>query len=115
MYEQAIARGIVGLVEEERDRMGGRRIDAVHIQVGELSGVTSDVLRSSFASATASTSLAGTKLVVEDVPVRVKCPHCSAPRGVHSQEDFRCVVCDTPSLEVLSGRELAVIAFEVEA
>lgn len=115
MHEQAIARGIAGLIEEERDRLGGRRIDAVRVQVGRLSGVLPDALRSSFASVTAATSLAGTRLVVEDVPVRVRCPHCGAPRGVHSQQDLRCVVCDTPAVDVVSGRELAVVAFEIDA
>lgn len=115
MHELSIAMNIIDMVTEESHRLGGPRVEAVHLRIGQLSGVVHEALRSSFELATEGTPLAGVRVVIEDVPIQVQCAVCGAPRLIRSVRDFRCVECDTPSAEVVAGRELLITALEVQA
>jgi hydrogenase nickel incorporation protein HypA/HybF len=114
MHELSIAMSIVDLAEEESARLGGARITAVHLRLGLLSGVVKDALLSSFEMACEDTPLAGSRLIVEEVPVLVFCRTCDARRPVHSTQLFCCSECGTPTGEVVQGKELLVVGLEVE-
>jgi hydrogenase nickel incorporation protein HypA/HybF len=114
MHELSIAMSIVDLAQEESDRLGGPQIRAVHLRLGLLSGVVKEALLSSYEIACEDTPLAGSRLVVEEVPVLVFCRKCDAQRAVHSTQMFCCSECGTPTGEVVQGRELAVVGLEVE-
>lgn len=113
MHELSIALGIVDAAAEEAGRRGGR-IAAVHLKVGALSGVVPAALRSAFELARGQEpSVAAAELVVEDIPVAAYCPACAAERAVPFPE-LRCPACGTPTPEVVRGRELEVVALEIE-
>ena len=114
MHELSIAMSIVDLAQEEVDRRSGAKIIAVHLRLGLLSGVVKDALLSSYEMACANTSLEGSRLVVEEVPVIVFCRNCDAQRPVHSAQMFCCSHCGTPTGEVVQGKELMVVGLEVE-
>jgi hydrogenase nickel incorporation protein HypA/HybF len=59
--------------------------------------------------------LAGSRLVIQDAPVIVYCPTCQAERALSSIQSFVCPVCDTPTPELVRGRELEVVGLEIEA
>jgi hydrogenase nickel incorporation protein HypA/HybF len=113
MHELSIALSIVDMVEEESERLGGGRIAAVHLKLGALSGIVKEALLCSFDLACENTVLAGSALVIEDVPIVVHCPRCDARRAVHSIQCFRCAECGEPAADVLEGRELMVTALEI--
>ena len=112
MHELSIALSILDAVEEEAGRHDGR-IAAVHLKLGPLSGVVKDALVSAFDLAREGTPFAGAELVVVEVPVTSYCPGCATVRTLPSIQDLRCPECGTPIPEVLSGRELEVVALEV--
>ena len=114
MHELSIAMSIVDLAQEEADRRGGVQIKAVHLRLGLLSGVVKDALLFSYEMACEGTPLAGSQLVVEEVPVLVFCSHCDARRPVHSTRLFCCSECGTPTGDVVQGKELLVVGLEVE-
>jgi hydrogenase nickel incorporation protein HypA/HybF len=114
MHELSIALGIVDVVTEEAERQAGRVV-AVHLKLGPLSGVFKDALASAYELAREGTELAGAELVVEETIVRVHCPACLTARELPSVLEFLCPVCGTPTPEVLAGRELEVVAIEVES
>jgi hydrogenase nickel incorporation protein HypA/HybF len=113
MHELSIAMSIVDMVEEESTRLGGKQIAAVHLKLGALSGVVKAALLSSYDLACENTVLAGSALVIEDVPIVVLCPRCNAPRPVQSIQCFCCAECGQPTADVLEGRELLVTALEI--
>jgi len=113
MHELSIAISIVELAQEESKRLGAERIEAVHLRVGALAGIVKDSLLFSYEMAVQDTELAGSRLVIEDVPALVHCPRCQAPRPIASPQSFVCAVCGTPAFDVLSGRDLQVTALEV--
>jgi hydrogenase nickel incorporation protein HypA/HybF len=113
MHELSIAISIVELAEEEAERRGVQ-IEAVHLKLGALSGVAKDALLSCYEMACENTPLQGSRLVVEDVPVVIFCPKCQARRPLPSVQLFCCPECGTPCSEVVQGKELEVVALEIQ-
>ncbi len=115
MHELSIAMSIVNMAEAEAARRGNPQVKAIYLKLGALSGVVKEALLSSFAMACEDTPLRGSRLVVEDVPVVVFCPACKSKRTVKSIQWFACPECGTPASEVLQGKELELVALELEA
>jgi hydrogenase nickel incorporation protein HypA/HybF len=114
MHELSIAMSIVDLAEEESQTRGGLRVNAVHLRLGALAGVVRDALLSSYEIACQDTALAGSRLVIEDVPGIVYCPACAAARPVRGSEWFCCSTCGAMASEIVQGKELEVVSLEVE-
>jgi hydrogenase nickel incorporation protein HypA/HybF len=114
MHELSIAMSLVDLACQEAERVRGRVI-ALHIKVGPLSGVFKDALLSSYEIASYDTSLQGSQLIIEDVPIVIYCPQCRAERTVGSMQRFCCCVCSAPASEILCGKELELVSLELES
>ena len=113
MHELAIAMGIVdAALDEARER--GVHVTAVHLRLGALSGVVKDALLFSYEVACQDTPLAGSRLIVEEVPVIVFCPRCKDTRVLSSVQSFFCPECNTPTMDIRKGKELEVFALEVD-
>jgi hydrogenase nickel incorporation protein HypA/HybF len=113
MHELSIAMSIVELAEEEVERLGVH-VNAVHWKLGALSGVVKEALLSCYEMACENTPLQGSRLLVEDVPVAIFCPRCQAQRPLSSMQMFCCQECGTPCSEIVQGKELEVVALEIQ-
>lgn len=113
MHELSIALSIVEMAEEEARRRSAQ-VNAVHLKLGTLSGVVKEALLFSYDLACEGTALEGSRLVIEEVPTVVYCPVCKEERGLPSIQSFCCPVCDGPTPEVLQGKELEVVALEIQ-
>ena len=113
MHELSIAMGIVEAASEEAQKRGVQ-VSGVHLRLGALSGVVKDALLFSYEVACQDTPLAGSKLIVEDVPVVIFCPKCNDKRELVSMQSFACPECGTPTMNIVQGKELEVFALEVE-
>src|ERR1700730_12810257 len=114
MHELSIAMSIVEMAQEEAQQRGGVRIEAVHLKLGALSGVVKEALLSSYEMACDDTPLKGSRLVVEEVPIVIFCPSCRAERPLGSVQLFCCPECGTPASQVTHGKELEVVALEIQ-
>jgi len=113
MHELSIAISIVDLAVEEAAARGNAEVLAVHLRLGSLSGVVKEALQSCYEMACRSTSLEGSRLLIEEVPVEVFCPQCRAPRRIPSVQYLCCPECGTPGSQVIHGKELEVVALEL--
>lgn len=113
MHELSIAMGIVEAAADEAQKRGVQ-VRAVHLRLGELSGVVKDALLFCYEVACQDTPLERTKLIVEDVPVVVFCPNCKDRRRLQSVQSFTCPDCGCPTGDIVQGKELEVFALEVE-
>ena len=104
---------IVDLAREEGERIGGR-VCAVHVRVGALAGVVKEALAFSYDIACQDTALEGSRLVIDEVPVRVFCPPCGVDRVLQSARVLCCGECGTPTPDVRDGRGLELVALEIE-
>jgi hydrogenase nickel incorporation protein HypA/HybF len=114
MHELSIAMSMIEMASEEATRRGGVSVNAVHLKLGALSGVVKEALLFSYAVACEGTSLEGSQLIIEDVPVVVYCQTCQAETTPVSLQQFCCAVCDAPTPDVLRGREMEVVALEIQ-
>jgi hydrogenase nickel incorporation protein HypA/HybF len=113
MHELSIAMSIVEMAQEEAERRSVQ-VDAVHLDLGALSGVVKEALLFSYEVACGGTLLEGSRLVVKDIPIEVYCPMCQMPKTLASMQWFCCPDCSTPTSEVIHGKELVVTALELK-
>ena len=114
MHELSIALSIVEMAEEQAARLGAARVNAIHLKLGPLSGVVKEALLSSYGLACEGTCLEGSHLLIDEVPVLVYCPTCQAERRLPSVQLFCCPLCNTPTPQIIHGKELEVVALEIE-
>ena len=112
MHELSIAMSIVDMAQEEAERRDVK-IDAVHLELGLLSGVVAEALLFSYGMACSGTRLEGSQLLIKEVPIEVYCPACKAQRILTSMQWFCCPECGTPTADVIHGKELVITALEV--
>lgn len=115
MHELSLAHGIVETANRALADSPGVRVSTVRLRVGRLSGVEPGALHFCYEVASAGTALEGSRLVIEEVPVAVWCPHCAREVELAGVQRFRCPDCDTPSGDVRRGKEIEVHALEVAA
>jgi hydrogenase nickel incorporation protein HypA/HybF len=107
MHELAIAESVVSSV---LDRTDGP-VCVVRLRVGRLSGVVPDALTFCFELATSGTRLEGATLEIEDQPGSARCRTCGVEFAM--ADAFLLCDCGSADVELLAGRELAVMSVEV--
>ncbi len=115
MHELSIAMSIVDIAAEELERQGGGAVVAVHLKLGPLSGVVKEALTSAFELAREGSPLENSTLEIEDVPIVVFCPQCQCEQPASSLQEMCCRTCGTLSPDIISGRELEIVAMEIES
>src|ERR1700722_1167991 len=114
MHELSIAMSVLDAVQEQSERQGGKRVTAVRLRVGPLSGVVVQALAGAFELAREGTEFADCRLEIEETAVMIRCPKCGVDRAVESIQLMACSVCGTASGDVGSGREREGYAMEIE-
>jgi hydrogenase nickel incorporation protein HypA/HybF len=112
MHELSIAMSIIDMAQEEAERRNVQ-VEAVHLELGALSGVVKEALLFSYEIACDGTLLEGSRLVVKDVPIEAFCPSCNQPKILTSMQWFHCPDCGTATSEILRGKELLITALEL--
>ncbi|KJS61438.1 hydrogenase maturation nickel metallochaperone HypA [Streptomyces rubellomurinus] len=112
MHEMSIAAAIVEQVERAAREHGVDTVAAVRVQIGELAGVVPAALDFCFELACAETLLAGAVLQSETVPARARCTPCGAEWDVGMPPELGCPDCAGSRTELLTGRELQILAVE---
>lgn len=113
MHELSIAYSVVETVENAALEAGASRVSAVRLKIGRLSGVVIDALRFSFEIAAENTLLAGARLEIEDVSIKVRCAPCQHDFTLKEAHIFRCPQCGEPTPNIIEGRELDIISVEL--
>ena len=102
------------MAEEQSERHGAAKVTAVYLKLGPLSGVVKVALENAFSLAREGTILENANLLIEQVPIVARCPKCVADRTLPSMQAFICPICQTPLSEIIHGKELEVVALEME-
>ena len=113
MHELSIAMSIVDMAQEEAE-LRSVQVDAVHLELGALSGVVKEALLFSYEVACGGTILEGSRLVVKDIPIEVFCPGCKLSKTLKSMQWFYCPDCGAATSEILHGKELVITALELK-
>lgn len=112
MHELSIAGNIAEMVRRETSDRELLRIEAITVRIGRMTDVNPDALTFGFEVITRDSELAGTKLIIEQVPAAALCKSCDQEFEIPGLS-FTCPNCGANSVEVIRGMELDIISLEV--
>ena len=114
MHEMGIALEVIRITTASiPEDTPDARVRRVNLVVGKLSAVVPDSLRFCFEIAAKDTPLAGAELVIEEMPVQIRCQACHTTWTV-AKPVFQCRKCGSGSVTIISGRELDIRSIEIE-
>jgi hydrogenase nickel incorporation protein HypA/HybF len=113
MHEMSLTMSVMQQVERCLVSFGPKaRVVRITLEVGRLRAVVPDAIRFCFQVVSEGTAADGADLVLEEIPVRVRCEPCQREWTVEDVQ-FLCPDCDGP-VSTLSGKELLLRSIEVE-
>jgi hydrogenase nickel incorporation protein HypA/HybF len=113
MHELAVCQALIEQVERVARQNDARRVVSIVITVGPLSGVEPQLLEHAYPLAAAGTIAEHASLVIETVPVRVRCRTCAAETDAASNR-LVCGACSDWQVDVIGGEEMILKRVEVE-
>jgi hydrogenase nickel incorporation protein HypA/HybF len=112
VHELSIARNIVDAVKRRLPAGEKRCVKSVTLRLGDFTRLLPDSLELCFELASEGTSVQGARLEIKQVPIRCGCTTCGS--GFEAGRFVAvCPVCGNSTVDLLSGNELDVVAFEL--
>jgi hydrogenase nickel incorporation protein HypA/HybF len=113
LHELAMVEGIYNVLEEKIKEYGIKKVIRVRLVVGELTGVEDMTMKACFEMYVEATPVQGAELVIERVPIKVRCRVCG--NEYETKIPFsECTVCKNKSFKIISGKELYIDSLEAE-
>ncbi|MFB0920623.1 MAG: hydrogenase maturation nickel metallochaperone HypA [Oscillospiraceae bacterium] len=113
MHELSLVCSICDVVNKKVAECGADRVVQIKIIAGDLSGIEDFVLKSCFEMLAQTTKAEGAELIIEHLPVKVRCRKCG--NEYESGIPFlKCAKCQNESIEIISGTELYIDSISVE-
>lgn len=113
MHELSVCQALVQQLKDIALREDAARIIKVVVQIGPLSGVEAQLLLHAYPIASAGTVADDAELIVESLPIRVRCGSCGAESDATTNR-LVCGVCGDYHTQMLSGDELLLAQVEFE-
>ena len=114
MHELSIALNMVDIASETARKNGGGRVETLYMNLGALSGVAKDALLFSWELACADVAaLEGSRLVIEEIPVIVRCADCKQDGKLKTINKLICPNCNSSVSAIIAGKELEITALEI--
>ena len=113
MHEMGIALEVIRIAGESiPPELAGARIERINLKVGKLAAVVADSLLFCFQVASKDTPAEGAELVIEEIPVQLRCRGCGRT-WIAEEPVFVCQECKSTDVEMISGRELDIDTIEL--
>lgn len=110
MHELSLCRAIKSIVDKARQ---DRSVATIHMQVGQLRQVVPETLTYCWGLVSESTGLAGSRLDIDHVPVKLACRSCSAESIITEVLVLTCASCGSGDVQVLTGEEFMVTSIDL--
>jgi hydrogenase nickel incorporation protein HypA/HybF len=89
-------------------------VAAIHLLVGAMPGVNK-ALRSAFEWARADSCFPNVELVIHEVPLEIFCRQCAIGAILEPPWKLQCPRCYGYTPDIIRGRELEIIALEIDS
>ncbi len=115
MHEVSYALSLLELLEQSAQDRGLRRVTAVEVVMGELSGLAPEALEFAFTALAPGRGplLAEARLVIRRRPARARCSGCGAEFAV-SVHGLACPSCGGGGAHMYQGDEFLLASYEGE-
>lgn len=112
MHELSICNALMQQVERVAHEHNADSVERIVLRVGPLSGVEGPLLQRAWPLASAGTLAAEAELVIESIPVTVRCTRCDAISDVVANR-LLCASCGDFRTRVVSGDEMLLANLEL--
>jgi hydrogenase nickel incorporation protein HypA/HybF len=106
----SITQGIIDLCLQHS---GGRRVNSLEVEIGELSTVVPEAIEFCFEACSRETLLEGAQLTIKQIAGRGLCQECGS-ETVLKELFGACVHCGSNRVVIIAGEEMRVREIEVE-
>ena len=113
MHELSICQSLMNQVESIALERNAQCVTSIILAIGPLSGVEADLLKNAYSIASAGTVAAQAELIIETLPIRVKCSQCGSESDA-SANKLVCKKCGDWRTTLVSGDELLLMSVELE-
>jgi len=112
MHEMSLAEGVLQLIEDAARQDPFKKVTAVWLEIGQLSGVEPEAMTFCFDAVTRGTVAEGARLEIITMPGQGWCVACA--RTVPMTELYgECPLCGSFPMQVTGGTEMRVKELEV--
>lgn len=112
MHELSVCQGLLSQCERIAAERGAEGVSRVVVRVGPLSGVEPKLLEDAFPIAAAGGIADGAQLVIEALPIRVRCNSCERESEA-STSNLTCRHCGDWQTQLIGGDELLLASLEL--
>lgn len=113
MHELSIMQSTLEMALERAQQAGARKVYAIRMKVGVLSGVAPEALRFAFEALAPGTAAQGAELAIDEVPARFWCQTCA--QEFQARDVFpECPDCHSASADLRAGRDLEITSMEID-
>jgi len=113
MHELSICQSLMNQVESIALERNAQCVTSIILAIGPLSGVEADLLKNAYSIASAGTVAEQAELIIETLPIRVKCNQCGSETDA-SANKLVCKKCGDWRTTLVSGDELLLMSVELE-
>lgn len=113
MHELAICQSLMDQVENIAFERKAQGVTSIVLAMGPLSGVEAQLLKNAYPIASAGTVAEHAELIIEILPVRVKCTQCDSESDALPNK-LVCKQCGDWRTTLISGDELLLKRVELE-
>ena len=113
MHELAICQSLMEQVESIAHERDAKRVTSITIGMGPLSGVEFQLLKNAYPIASAGTVAEDAELVIEHLPIRVRCNQCGSESNALPNK-LTCKQCGDWRTTLISGDEMMLMSLELE-
>jgi hydrogenase nickel incorporation protein HypA/HybF len=112
MHEFAVCQDMLQQIESIVAEQQAAAVDIVTVRIGPLSGIESHLLSQAFPLAAAGTVAEKAELIIETLPIKVKCQLCGAETEAKPNR-LVCGQCGDYHTQLLSGDEMLLASLEL--
>jgi hydrogenase nickel incorporation protein HypA/HybF len=114
MHELSITQSILEIALRHAQQAGARRITAINLVIGDLTGFLDDSIQFYFDFLSEDSIARGAQLHFERIAARVRCQACGADYVPPNSRLWACPECGALGSEVIAGREFSIASLEIE-
>ena len=112
MHEFAVCQDMLQQIETIAADEQATAVEAITVRIGPLSGIEAHLLSQAFPLAAAGTAAENAELIIEALPIKVKCQLCGAETEAKANR-LICGKCGDYHTQLLSGDEMLLASLEL--
>lgn len=113
MHELSVCQSLLAQVETIAQQQRAERVTGISLLIGPLSGIEPDLLQQAFTLARAGSVADQARLVIESLPIRVRCQSCERESEALPNR-LICAHCGDYHTQLISGDEMLLASVELD-